>query len=223
MKLRNTLVLLILGIGLFAYIRLYDSRKLSTDELREKKGKVVEVNRDALDSVTIRNSEGTIELKKGSDGTWMIDAPVKDKADTLAISSLFTSLETLRMDRLPGGGGEALKEFGLAKGDLSIKAGGKDPFELLIGKETAVEGKVYMRLEGRDAAYVAGKDLRDQVSKGLKEWRDRKLSDLTATQITKLIVKTAKGEVEAEKKSGHWSLARPFKGRADDQKLNDLV
>ena len=225
MKLRNTLILLILGLGLFSYIKFYDSQKLSTDELREKKGRVVDVDRGALDSVTIRNSEGTIELKKAPDGTWMIDAPVKDKADTLAISSLFTSLESLRMDRVPEGkgGSEALKEFGIAKGDVSIKGGGKNPFELLIGKDTAIEGKVYMRVEGKDAAYVAGKDLRDQASKGLKEWRDRKLSDLTATQISRLVVKTAKGEVEAEKKANHWSLVRPFKGRADDQKLTDLV
>jgi hypothetical protein len=225
MKMRNTLLLLILGAGLFAYIKFYDSKKLSTDELREKKGKVVEVNRDDVDTVTIRNSEGTIELKKEPDGTWMIDRPVKDKADTLAISTLFTSLEGLRMDRVPGdrSGAEALKDYGLAKGDLGIKVGGKNPFELLIGKETAVEGKVYMRLEGKDVAYVAGKDLRDQAGKGLKDWRDRKLSDLTAAQVNRLIIKTAKGEIEAEKKSSHWNLVRPFKGRADDQKLNDLV
>jgi hypothetical protein len=145
MKLRNTFILLIVFLGLFAYIRFYDSKKLSTDELREKKGRIIEVNRDTLDAVTIRNSEGTIELKKAPDGTWMIDAPVKDKADTLAISSLFTSLEGLRVDPVPAGkdGSEALKEYGLAKGDLSIKGGGKNPFELLIGKETAIDGKVY--------------------------------------------------------------------------------
>ncbi|MEQ1852629.1 MAG: DUF4340 domain-containing protein, partial [Chthoniobacteraceae bacterium] len=225
MKLRNTVILLILGLGLFAYIKFIDSKKLSTDEQREKKGRVVEVNRDEVDAVTIRNSEGTIEMKKSPDGTWMIDQPVKDKADTLAISTLFTSLEGLRMDRVPGGkdGADTLKEYGLAKGDLAIKVASKVPFELLIGKETAVEGKVYMRVEGKDLAYVAGKDLRDQASKGLKDWRDRKLSDLTATQINRLIIKTAKGEIEAEKKATHWNIVRPFKGRADDQKLTDLV
>jgi hypothetical protein len=225
MKMRNTFILLILSLGLFAYIKFYDSKKLSTDELREKKGKVVEVNRDNVDAVTVRNSEGVIELKKSPDGTWMIDAPVKDKADTLAISTLFTSLEGLRMDRVNTGaqGADALKEYGLAKGDLGIKVGGRNPFELLIGKETAVEGKVYMRIEGKDVAYVAGKDLRDQAGKGVKDWRDRKLSDLTAAQISRLLIKTAKGEIEAEKKAGQWNLVRPFKGRADDQKITDLI
>ena len=223
MKLRNTILLLIIGIGLFAYVRLVDRKKLSTDELRERKGKIVEVDRGDVDAVTIRNSEGTLQLRKAPDGAWMIDAPVKDRADTLAISTLFTSLEGLRMEPVPEGKAAGLADYGLTKGDVSIKVGGKNPFELIVGKETAVEGKVYMRVEGRDTAYVAPKDLRDQASKGVKEWRDRKLSDITASQVNKIGIKTAKGEFEAEKTSNHWSLTKPFKGRADDQKLSDLI
>ena len=223
MKLRNTILLLILGIGLFAYIRFVDSKKLSTDELLAQKGKVVAVDRSGTDAVTIRNSEGSLQLKKAPDGNWLIEAPVKDHADSLAISTLFTSLESLRMEPLPAGKGGGLAEYGLTKGDVSIKVSGKDSFELLIGKETAVEGKVYMRVEGKDLAYVASKDLRDQATKSIKDWRDRKLSDLTATQVNKVGIKTAKGEFEAGKTSNHWSLTRPFKGRADDQKLTDLI
>jgi hypothetical protein len=223
MKLRNTILLLILGVGLFAYIRFVDSKKLSTDELREQKGKVVEVDRSGTDSVTIRNSEGSLQIKKAPDGNWLIEAPVKDRADTLAISTLFTSLESLRMEPVPAGKGGGLADYGLTKGDVSIKVSGKNSFELLIGKETAVEGRVYMRVEGKDAAYVASKELRDQATKGVKDWRDRKLSDLTAMQVNRLAIRTAKGEFEAEKISNHWSLTRPFKGRADDQKLMDLI
>src|SRR5207253_2495500 len=129
---------------------------------------------------------------------WMIDAPVKDRADTLAISTLFTSLEDLRVEPVPAGKNGALAEYGLTKGDVSIKVNGKNSFELLVGKETAVEGRVYMRVEGKDTAYVAPKDLRDQAAKAVKDWRDRKLSDLTATQVNKIAIKTVKGEFEVE-------------------------
>ena len=127
MKLRNTLLLLILGIGLFAYIKLYDSNRPSTDELRDQKGKVVEVDRDSVDALTIRNSESSIELRKNQDGNWVIESPVKDRADSLALSTLLTSLEGLRMEPVPPGkGAEALAEYGLTKGDASIKVGGKE-------------------------------------------------------------------------------------------------
>ncbi|MEO6741233.1 MAG: DUF4340 domain-containing protein [Chthoniobacteraceae bacterium] len=223
MKTRNTIVMLVVLVGLFAYLKWWDPKFEGTDAKAEKKGKPVQIDRDSVTSVTIRNSEGSLQLTKAPDGNWLIETPVKDRADSLAISTLFTSLESLRMDAIPAGKGGALADYGLTKGDVSIKVNGKTPVELLIGKETAVEGKVYMRVEGKDTAYVAAKDLCDQTSKGVKEWRDHRLSDLTATQVSKVAVKTAKGEFEVEKTSNHWSLTRPFKGRADDQKLADLI
>ena len=223
MKTRNTLVLLALLAGLFVYLKWVDPKFQGTDAKQEKKGRPVQVDRDSVTAVTIRNSEGSLQLTKAADGNWLIDAPVKDRADSLAISTLFTSLESLRMDAVPAVKGGGLADYGLTKGDVSIKVNGKNSFELLVGKETAVEGKVYMRVEGKDTAYVAAKDLRDQAMKAVKDWRDRKLSDLTAAQVNKVGIKTAKGEFEAEKTASHWSLTRPFKGRADDQKLTDLI
>jgi hypothetical protein len=223
MKTRNTLVLLVLLLGLFAYLKWVDPSFEGTDAKEGKKGKPVQVDRDSVTAVTIRNSEGSLQLTKAADGNWLIETPVKDRADSLAISTLFTSLESLRMDAVPAGKGGGLADYGLTKGDVSIKVNGKNPVELLIGKDTAIEGKVYMRIEGKDTAYVAAKELRDQAAKGVKDWRDRKLSDLTAAQVNKVILKTSKGEIEAEKTSNHWSLVRPFKGRADDQKLMDLI
>ncbi len=223
MKTRNTLVLLVLLAGLFAYLKWVDPKFEGTDARNEKKGRPVQIDRDSVTAVTIRNSEGSLQLTRAADGNWLIETPVKDRADSLAISTLFTSLESLRMDAVPAGKGGTMADYGLTKGDVSIKVNGKNPAELLIGKETAVEGKVYMRVEGKDVAYVAAKDLRDQAMKGVSDWRDRKLSDLTAAQVNKLTMKTAKGEFAVEKTAGHWSLTKPFKGRADDQKVTDLI
>ena len=223
MKTRNTLILLALLCGLFVYVKWVDPKFEGTNARNEKKGRPVQIDRDSVTAVIIRNSEGTLQLTKSPDGNWLIDAPVKDRADSLAMSTLFTSLEGLRMDAVDASKGGTLADFGLTKGDVSIKVNGKNSAELLIGKETAVEGKVYMRVEGKDTAYVAAKDLRDQATKGVSEWRDHKLTDLTAAQVTKLGVKTPKGGFEVEKVSNHWALTRPFKGRADDQKLSDLI
>lgn len=223
MKTRNTLILLVLLAGLFVYLKWVDPKFEGTDDKLSKKGRVVQVDRDSISSISIRNSEGTLQIRKSDDGNWLIEAPVKDRADSMAVATLLTSLEGLRMDPVPSGKGGGLAEYGLTKGDASIKVSGKNPVELLIGKETAIEGRVYMRVEGKETAYVSSKELRDQAIKGVKDWRDRRLSDLTVSQVNRVILKTAKGEIEAEKNAGHWLLARPFKGRADDQKLNDLV
>ena len=122
MKTRNTVLLLLLCIGAFAYIRWVDSKQLSTDERREKEGKVVEVDRDDIQGITIRNSEGTIVMKKRESG-WFIESPVQDRAEEMALTTLFTTLETLSASRVPlaKDAKDSLKEFGLTRGEASLK------------------------------------------------------------------------------------------------------
>lgn len=223
MKTRNTLVLLVLLGGLLAYLKWWDPKIEGTDAKNQKKSRPVQIDRDSVTSMTIRNSEGTLQFTKSAEGNWLLESPVKDRADSTAISMFFTSLEGLTMTPVPADKGGGLADYGLTKGEVSITLNGKNPVELLIGKETAIEGKVYLRVGGKDTAYVAGKDLRDQGAKGAKDWRDHRLGDLTATQVNKVRIRTAKGEFEIEKASNHWSLTKPFKGRADDQKVSDLI
>ncbi len=248
-KFRSTIILIILGLGLWAYLRFFDDRFTGTGDAP----RVTAIDRGEVESFSIRNGEGTMEFKQ-TNGAWNIEAPVKDRADEGAVATLFTTLEGLDMNlrKVPAVKGrdtkELLKELGVAKGEVSIKLAGKRSFELLIGKETAVStaadgkepaaggketvgggkepapgGKVYARIDGSDALYVLPNDLRTLLSKGAKDWRDRKLAAVTAGEVKKVVLKTAKGEIEAERKNGNWSLIRPLKARADNQRLNDLI
>lgn len=233
MKSRNTILLLILGVGLFAYIQFFHKKLLTTEQREQRKGKPVQLNRDKVDAITLRNGEGTFEFKK-RDGNWYLEAPVKDRAETMNITALFTSAESLNWGavNMSGDSKEALKEYGLAKGEMSVKFAGqkgldeysdRESIEMLVGKDSAVEGRVYYRIDGADVAYIGPKELRDQVTKGVKDWRNRTLSDLTAAQVNKLSLKTAKGELELEKQGANWSFTKPFKARGDNQKVNDLI
>jgi hypothetical protein len=49
------------------------------------------------------------------------------------------------------------------------------------------------------------------------------LTDLTTAQVSRLIIKTAAGEMELEKKGEHWEIAKPMRARGDDQKIGDLI
>ena len=45
MKLKNTLLLFVLAVGLFAFIKFYDSQQLSSREAQERAGKVASFDR----------------------------------------------------------------------------------------------------------------------------------------------------------------------------------
>src|SRR6266853_1342385 len=229
MKLKNTLLLLVLAGALFAFIKFYESKQLGSREAAERAGKVVAFDRDNVNAITIKNTEGTIELRKDDKGNWRIEAPVKDRADTMVVSQLFTSAELLHYDAVIGDektgvGREQLQDYGLVSSETKLKFLGKDkPIELLFGKDAAVEGKVYVKPESSNAAYVIGKDLKEQISKKVDDFRDRKLTDLNTAQVNKVSIKSNAGELELEKKEQHWTLVKPLKARGDDSKIGDLV
>jgi hypothetical protein len=228
MKSKNTLILLLVGLAIYAFIYFFESKQPTSQEATEQAGRVVKFDRDKITAITIKNTDTTIQLIK-KDGVWLLDAPVKDHADSTAINQLFTTAEALKSDEaIPtdkqSGGKDLLKEFGLSSSETRLTfTGDVKPVELLFGKDAAVEGKIYVRLDDSKTAHVIANDLKNQITKKVDDFRDHKLTDVATTQVVKAALKVTAGEVVVEKKDQHWSLVQPFKARGNDQKIGDLI
>ena len=225
MKTRNTVILLVIAVAVYCYMRFYESNQPTTQEAEEKSGHVMELDEDKIDGITITNNETKIELTK-RDNQWQMDAPVKDRADDAAVNQLLTAVDSLQIatSLKPEGGKDDVRDLGLVKPNVTLQLlGAGAPPEILFGKDTAIEGKEYIRLGNSDEVYVVANDLRTQVTKTADEFRDHRLSDVAATQVTKAEIKTAAGEIELEKDHDHWQINRPIKARGDDAKISDLV
>ena len=227
MKLKNTLILLLVAGAIYAFIYFFESKVPTTREVADRAGRVVTFDRDKITAITIKNTDTKIDLRK-KDGAWYIDAPIKDRADSMAVNQLFTTAENLKSESaIPtdkSGGKDMLKDFGLTSSDTRITfTGDSKPVELIIGKDAAVEGKIYVRLDDSKTAHVIGNDLKNQISKKLDDFRDHKLTDVQATQIDKVQFKTKAGELEITRKGTDWSLEKPFKARGNNQKVADLI
>jgi hypothetical protein len=228
MKPRTTLILLLLAGGLFAYIKFVDSKRPTTVDASRDAKKVMKFDRERINAITIRNADGTIELRQKENNIWMIESPIKDRADTMIVNGLFTTAEFLKAEEVLGTDRaiekDQLKEFGLANSETKVSFAGDDkPVELLFGKDTAVEGKLYVKLADDKRVFVIPNELKNQISKKVDQFRDRRLSELTPAQINRAAIKTAAGEIELAKKNDHWSLTKPFQARGDDAKIGDLL
>src|SRR5581483_7568195 len=226
MKTRNTVLLFLIAAGLFAFIYFYESKLPTTQEAAEQEKHLVNIDRDKLTGITITNNEDKIVLRK-TDGKWRLDAPVKDSADGAAITQLLTSVELLRKETtLEDQGQQKLdpKDVGLGKPGVSLKLETADkPVEIWFGKDAAVEGKIYVRLANSDTIYVVSNELKNQVAKKADDFRDRRLTDVNAAQVTKVQIKSAAGEIELQKDREHWKLNKPISARGDDAKISDQI
>lgn len=226
MKLRNTLLLLLLALGLFAFIFFYERKLPSTRDATDREARVVSFDQSKITGVSLVNNEQKIELRKGVDGHWMLDAPVKDRADEGAVTELLGAVEMLRKETTleSRDGKDPVRDVGLAKPNVSIKLLGPDaPSAILFGKDAAVEGKQYVRLENSKSVFVVRNDLKAQLAKKADDFRDRRLTDLSGAQVNKALIKTAAGEIEVQKEREHWSVNKPLKARGDDAKISDLI
>ncbi|PYJ05446.1 MAG: hypothetical protein DME95_04220 [Verrucomicrobia bacterium] len=203
-------------------------KRPSTEEATRQAQNVVNFDRNKVDGIVIKNGDQQIEIRR-RESKWRLETPIKDQADGVLVDNLLSDLETWEKEgTIPAKDIEAdkskLTEYGLNNPKLKLKLVGRDkPPEIWFGKDAALEGRMYVRLQNSKETFLAKQSIRKDIDKKPEEFRDRKLTDLTTAQVRRITLKTPAGEMELEKKGDHWDILKPLRARADDQKVGDLI
>ena len=176
-------------------MRFYESKQLTTEEAEERASHVVAVDPDKIDGISITNNEEKIELRKRN-SHWELDAPVKDRADDAAVQQLLSAVQDLKKRDLAwtdGTGKDDVRDLGLVKPNVTLQLEGQDaPPEILFGKDTAIEGKEYIRLGNSNVVYVvAERPAEPGHEKGGRIPRSPASRTSTPSQVTQANIKTA--------------------------------
>src|SRR5438552_11511922 len=228
MNWRTTLVLAAITLGVLAYLRFVEMKQPSTEEAKRQAQNVVAFDRNKINGIVIQNGDEKIEMRR-RDNRWRLETPIKDQADNSLIENLLFDLESWQKDAtIPAKQIEAeknkLNEYGLSKPKLRLRLLGPDaPPEILFGKDAALEGKMYVRFENSKETFLTAQSIKKEIAKKPEELRDKKLTDLISAQVSRVVLKTAAGEMELQKKGDHWEIIKPLRARGDDQKIGDLI
>src|SRR5881398_823698 len=228
MNWRTTLILAVVVLAVFAYLRFFEMKQPSTVEARRQAQNVVNFDRNKIDGVVIQNGDEKIEIRR-HDNKWRLETPFKDQADGALVENLLSDLESWQKEgTIPAKDIDAdkskLNEYGLNRPKLKLKLiGSERPPEILFGKDAALEGRMYIRFENSKETFLAKQSVKKDIDKKAEEFRDKKLTDLTTAQVRRIALKTPAGEMELEKKGDHWDIVKPLRARADDEKVGDLI
>ena len=228
MNWRNTLILAIIALAGVAYFKFFEMKRPSTEEARRQSQNMLNFDRTKIDGIVIQNGDQKIEIRR-SDNKWRLETPIKDQADTALVDSLLSDLENWQKEgTIPAKEIDAdkskLTEYGLNNPKLKLKLLGHDrPPEILFGKDAAMEGRMYVRFQNSKETFLTAQSVKKDIDKKPEEFRDKKLTDLSNTQVRRVVLKTPAGEIELEKKDTNWEILKPLRARADDQKVNDLI
>lgn len=228
MNWKTTLTLLAIAVAGVLYIKFYEMKRPDTAEAQRQAQNVVKFNRDKLEGIVIENGDDKIDMRR-RDNKWRLETPIKDQANSAMIDILLANLESWQKDTTISekemeADKNKLGEFGLDKPKLRLKLiGGDAPPPILFGKDAALEGKMYVRFENSKETFLVPQTVKKEIDKKANEFRDQKLTDLITSQVSRVVLKTAAGEMELEKRSDHWEIVKPLRARAEDQKIGDLI
>jgi hypothetical protein len=230
MRARTTILLAVVAAAIFAFIHFVERGAPGTRELEARKRFVMTFDKEEVDRIVIRNSDERVVLVRRGE-RWQMREPVEDRADQQLVSALLD--EAGKMPRLSaieveekGDDAERArhKEFGVAKPGVRLKFDGKGvPPELLFGKETPVDGRVYVRFEGEPTVYVTTGELRRLVGAKPDAFRDGRLCDLHPSVVERLEIRTRDGEMAVERNAGRWAIVKPVRARANGSAVESVI
>lgn len=226
MNWKFTLILVVIVAVFYVFFDFYENKQPGTSD--PNANLVFAFDRNQIDDLTITKHDQKIELARGTGNKWALKAPLADRADQSLIDEVMTNLEILRWDdNIPPKdlGKGKLADFGLQppRERLTVTAHGGHATDLIFGNNTVVGDRNYLQLGGAENVYVVSDALKKVLDKNVDAWRDHKLTDIPATDVTRLVLKNASGEIELQKDGEHWKLVRPLAARADDTRVKDIV
>src|SRR6266550_6098906 len=164
MNWKTTVALLVIVLGLGFYLKFYEMKRPDTAEAVRQSQKVVNLDRDKIDGITIQNGDDKIDIRR-HDNKWRLETPIKDQADASLVNNLLLDLENWQKDAaISAKEMEAdknkLADYGLASPKLRLKLLGPDtPPEIFFGKDAALEGKMYVRFGNSKETFLANQSV----------------------------------------------------------------
>ncbi|RMF85397.1 MAG: DUF4340 domain-containing protein, partial [Nitrospirae bacterium] len=222
---RRLLPLLLASLALAAiagyYFAVDRPQQRAKEEAEEKKGELVQVERDRVRAIEITRKGGRVRLERDAAGHWWLKAPVEAPARATAVDDLLYAVTALRAERRLEAAGD-LAEYGLGEGASSVHLTGEGvDVTVRLGAKAPV---------GYDRRYVAVGDTVALVSSTLPETVNKPVDDLKRRRLFE-VPRWRATRVEVADGGHHWSLHKDAQevwrladgGRADTTRVEDWL
>lgn len=226
MKSRNTIFLLLLASAIFIYLFRFHNPESGTLATSQRAHFVTRFNGDAINAITIETSRNFRIRFEKIENHWRITHPINDRADDMLLTQLVTMYEYMNVEeliRIEGSSNEITeqhRDFGVQTPKMRVIFEGKNaPPEFLIGKETAISDRIYLRLEGSDDVYVVNEEARAIVNQKVDDYRDLRLTPLSPQEVDRVLIAHNAGEIYLELEDRLWNLTRPIHAEADPSRI----
>ena len=217
----RTLAVLVVALGLGAYLFFYESKQEpKPDKVKEK---VLTLEKAKVKELDLASLEAAHLVKEGS--AWRLSAPQAAPADTTVVDGLLTSLEGLEVEEVVGESVTDLAQYGLAQPRVKVTATleGAQPLTLLLGDKTPDGANVYAKTGASARVFTVAGHATGAFEQKPFDLRDRDVLHLRRDDVRAIDVTGPEGSYALASDGASWSIVRPLATRAGRWPVDGLL
>lgn len=223
---KSLLLLLVVAAGLGGYIYFVEMKRDPAAETKSTREKVFTLSPGTIEEVEITDAGKATTKVVRKDAAWLVTAPEQAEADTVEVSTVVSSIESLEHSRVVAEAPGDAAAFGLEPARISIAfkvAGESAPRRLLIGNKTPTGGDLYARVDGSPRVFLIDGHLEDTFDKTPFELREKSVLKFSRDDADSLSIDTGSARVALAKTGADWRLTAPVNARADFAAVDGIV
>lgn len=219
---RSLLVLLIVALGLGAYIYFVESeRDPSGVEPRES---LFSTDVADIDEIRIEGAEAFTVRR--TDDKWALVDPVAAPADASVVEAIASSLASVSIDRVLEEDASDLGPFGLDNPRLTVsfRTTGGQQHELQLGSTTPTQSGLYAKTADSSRLFLIPAYFESTFTKTVFDVRDRRVLAVNRDTLDRVTI-APRGAValDLRREDAGWRLTAPIQTRADYTTADTLV
>lgn len=223
---KSLLALVVVAAALGGYIYFVEMKRDPAAETATTREKVFTLSPGSIEEVEITSAAAETTRVVRQDASWMLTAPAQAEADTVEISTVVSSIESLEQTRVVSEAPDSATPFGLDPARITIAfkvAGETAPRRLLIGNKTPTGGDLYARIDGSPRVFLIGGYLEDTFDKTPFELREKSILKFSRDDADSLSISAGTTRVALAKSGTDWRLTSPVNARADFAAVDSIV
>jgi Domain of unknown function (DUF4340) len=223
--LRSTIVLLVVLVGLGAYIY-FVTWKAPAESTSKLEKVFVGLQIDKIEEVKITSEKGDVTTLKKESGAWQIVSPVVAKADETEMSSITSALGQIEVARVIDENPGELKDYGLAMPRIAVdfKASGDKEFRrLAVGEKSPTGADLFARRNDDKRVFLIQAFQETTLNRSTFDLRDKTLLKFEREKVDGLDVNADGKSLQLVKDNADWKIAQPIQARADYGAVEGLI
>jgi hypothetical protein len=212
MKLGKVITYVVILVALASYLYFFEIRHRAAKEAaKEEAAKIVQLQEDHVVEMLLESPDrGKIELKK-IENVWVLNEPVKVKADERSVSTLLTSASKAQSEKVLAEKDVNWQEYGLDKPRFSLTLITRDKkIEFLFGESNPAKTSYYLRVEGDPRLYLVADTLKNSLDRSAFDLRDKTVLALAPSDVIRFAVTKKDQETEFQRETADkWLMIKP--------------